>query len=205
LESLIKAETLNSGPLVGFLGYKFGDVLLAKGEFIEALARGRYQLDIAVRYFGKGLGLDAIGLAHLLIGSAEDALGDTHAAASLDAAVADLRKAGTTQFLSLALLARAAHRRSRIVGGEREMIDGMRADLAEVEDIVGEEMRLRLADLALERARLALDVLSAFASPEAACAEAKTQTATAARLIADTGYHRRDGELAELEARLAAA
>ena len=36
-------------------------------------------------------------------------------------------------------------------------------------------------------------------------AEAEAQTAKAAALIADTGYHRRDGELAELQARLQAA
>ena len=65
-------------------------------------------------------------------------------------------------------------------------------------------MRLYLTDLALERARLALDVPAAFDSPEAARAEAEAQTAKAAALIADTGYHRRDGELAELQARLAA-
>jgi hypothetical protein len=46
---------------------------------------------------------------------------------------------------------------------------------------------------------------SAFASPKAASAEAAAQSAKAAQLIADTGYHRRDGELAELKARLAAA
>ena len=45
----------------------------------------------------------------------------------------------------------------------------------------------------------------AFASPEAARAEAQAQTAKAAQLIADTGYHRRDTELVDLEARLAAA
>ena len=72
-----------------------------------------------------------------------------------------------------------------------------------MEDIAGEEMRLYLTDLALERARLALDVPAAFASPEAARAEAEAQTAKAAALIADTGYHHRDGELAELQARLA--
>ena len=63
-------------------------------------------------------------------------------------------------------------------------------------------MRLYLTDLALERARLALDVPAAFESAEAARAEAEAQTAKAAALIADTGYHRRDGELAELQARL---
>ena len=72
-----------------------------------------------------------------------------------------------------------------------------------MQDIAGEEMRLTLTDLALERARLALDVPAAFASPEAARAEAEAQTAKAAALIADTGYHRRDGELAELKDRLA--
>jgi len=34
---------------------------------------------------------------------------------------------------------------------------------------------------------------------------AARQTAIAEKLIAGTGYHRRDGELAELKARLAAA
>jgi hypothetical protein len=65
-------------------------------------------------------------------------------------------------------------------------------------------MRLYLTDLALERARLALDLPAAFASAAAARAEAQAQTAKAAQLIADTDYHRRDGELAELQSRLAA-
>ena len=104
------------------------------------------------------MGLHNIGFAHLLIGRAQDALGDGEAAASLDAAVAGLRKAGRTDTLPLALLARAAHRRRRAAAGETDLIDGIRADLAEVEDIAGEEMRLYLTDLALERARLALDV-----------------------------------------------
>ena len=115
-----------------------------------------------------------------------------------------MRKSGFNQYLPLALLGRAAHRRRRATAGETDLIDGIRADLAEVEDIAGDEMRLHLTDLALERARLALDVPAAFASPEAARAEAEAQTAKAAALIADTGYHRRDGELAELQARLAA-
>jgi len=84
-------------------------------------------------------------------------------------------------------------------------ITRIRTDLAEVEDIAGDEMRLYLTDLALERARLALDAPAAFATREAARAEAQAQTAKAADLIAETGYHRRDPELAELKARLATA
>jgi hypothetical protein len=141
----------------------------------------------------------------LLVGRALDALGEAEAAASLDEAVADFRRAGTTHRLPLALHARAVHRRRRAAAGETDLIEGIRTDLAEVEDIAGDEMRLYLTDLALERARLALDVPSAFASREAARAEAKAQTAKAAALIAETGYHRRDPELVELKARLAAA
>ena len=107
--------------------------------------------------------------------------------------------------MPLVLLARAEHRRRNAGAGKTAAIEGIRADLSEVGDIAGEEMRLYLTDIALERARLAFDVPSAFASPEDARAEAKVQTAKAAQLIADTGYHRRDGELAELTARLAAA
>ena len=58
-----------------------------------------------------------------------------------------------------------------------------------------------LVDLALERARLALDVPAAFDDP---LTTARTHTDTAAALIAKTGYHRRDGELADLQARLKA-
>jgi len=76
-----------------------------------------------------------------------------------------------------------AGRHSRATAGETDLIAGLRADLAEVEDIAGEEMRLYLTDLALERARLALDVPAAFASPAAARAEAEAQTAKAAAMV----------------------
>ncbi len=209
LFAVAEAINLESNPaqpqLYSLQGYWYGDLILALGDAQDALARGRYQLDLAERYLGKGLGLDDIGLGHLLIGRAQDALGQPDATHSLDAAVAGLRKAGTAQFTPRALLARVVHRRRRAAAGETGLIDGIRTDLNEVADIAGDEMRLFLTDLALERARLALDVPSAFASPAEALNEAKAQTATAAQLIADTGYHRRDEELADLQARLAAA
>jgi hypothetical protein len=120
------------------------------------------------------------------------------------ARIRNFLKPGRSDYLRQALLARAAHRRRRAAAGETGLIEGIRTDLAEVEDIAGEEMRLHLTDLALERARLALDVPAAFDSPAAAQAEAKEQTAKAAALIAGTGYHRRDGELTGLRTRLAA-
>ena len=80
-------------------------------------------------------------------------------------------------------------------------------------------MRLFLCDLALERARVALARREAFAPlnglveggpaapapPDAAEAarleeEARAQLATARNLVAECGYHKRDEEVAELDA-----
>ena len=72
-------------------------MILARSDAAQALARGRYQLDLAKRYLRAG---SAVGLAHLLIGRAQDALGGAEAASSLDAAVAGLRKAGVHAALS---------------------------------------------------------------------------------------------------------
>ncbi len=180
-------------------------MILSRGDAEHALSRGHYQLDLAERHLGQGLALYDIGLGRLLIGRAQDVLGDMQADASLNDAVTGMRKLGMTDELPQALLARAAHRRRRAAAGETDLIEDIRTDLAEVEDIAGEEMRLNLTAVALERARFALDVPAAFASAQAARAEAQAQTAKAAALIAETGYHRRDGELAELKARLKAA
>src|SRR6187455_1054230 len=75
-------------------GYRFGDLLLVQGASEEALARGLYQLDLALEYLGHGLGLDDVGHAWLLIGRAQDALGHGEASTSLDEAVEGLRKSG---------------------------------------------------------------------------------------------------------------
>ena len=93
-------------------------------------------------------------------------------------------------------------------------------DLNEVEEIAGSgPMRLHLCDLTLERARLAFAQIEAFAPlngmiddsprmPEVLSEakrnslhdEALKQLAVAADYISSCGYHRRDKELAELQA-----
>jgi tetratricopeptide (TPR) repeat protein len=198
----IQADAPNASPLFSRQDYRHGDLTLARGDAADALVRGHYQLDIAEQFLGQGMGLHNIGLGHLLIGRAEDALGLPEAMKSLDAAVAGLRECGMTDLLPRALLARASHRRGRAAAGEKDLIEVIFADLAEVEDIAGTEMKLYLTDLALESAHLALDVPSGFDSPAAARAKAEVQAAKAADLIAETGYHCRDGELAVLRARL---
>ena len=117
------------------------------------------------------------------------------------------------------LLARAAFRRS--VGD----FPAAALDLDEVEEIAEPgPMRLFLCDLAMERARLALARREAFAPlnglvearpgppapPDAAEAarlleEARAQLAIARKLVAECCYHKRDQEVAELEAVLGAS
>ncbi len=109
-----------------------------------------------------------IGLDHLSLGRAT---GDrTH----LDQAVDYLRRAGQIQELPKALLAR-----------------GTQADLDEVHALATRcGMKLHLTDYHLAQARLHL----ANGNPEAA----RPHVDEAAKLIEQTGYHRRDRELAEL-------
>ena len=125
-----------------------------------------------------------------------------------------LRVFGQFDDLPRGLLARAALRRSL---GEWA---AAARDLDEVEEIAEPgPMRLFVCDIALERARLALARHEAFAPlnglvekgppnpspPDAAKAaalaeEARMQLATARKLVQECGYHKRDEELAELEA-----
>jgi tetratricopeptide (TPR) repeat protein len=125
-----------------------------------------------------------------------------------------LRKAAITEQIALGLLARSVFRRS--VGDW----DGVVRDLDEVEEIAAfGPMKLHLCDMALERARLAFARVEAFAPlngliddnppkpvvPDVAevtnlNGEARKQLVIAAAYIKTCGYHRRDEELAELEA-----
>lgn len=184
-------------------GYQYGLLLLSQGHLHKALDLGKFLLQYGERNLGAGASRADIGFAHLLLACANDALDERTASASYDESVLVLRQSGRAKFLPEALLARAAHRRERAAAGEAGLIDKIQEDLAEVEDIAGTEMRLYLTDLALECARVALDLPGAFDSPELARAEAVSRTAEAARLIEETGYHRRDGELADLQRRLA--
>jgi hypothetical protein len=161
---------------------------------------------------------EPVGRAHLAFALsfvAPQAREDAYAAqVQLGDAVQGLRAAGRLDAAPRGLLARAVFRRS--VGDW----DGAARDLDEVEEIAGPgPMRLYLCDMALERARLAFARIEAFAPlngliddgppppvPPAAgetanLAEgARENLATARGLITRCGYHKRDEELAGLEA-----
>jgi ATP/maltotriose-dependent transcriptional regulator MalT len=157
------------------------------GQTLEWVTPQNWLLDIALDHL-------SLGRAHLLQAQQEGSrdpstglrTGFTQAAAHLERAVDGLRQAGTQHRIPRGLLAQAALR--RVTGS----LDRARADLEEALSIATRGgMRLHEADCHLEYARLHL-----------ACGEkekARQSLAQAKAMIEDMGYHRRDGEVAELE------
>ena len=208
------------------VGYRYCDLLLSLGRTAEARDHAVRTSDWVRRWgWVAFIALDTLtlGRAHLALSLHTLARGDSShttreevlaARARLDEAVEGLRASGQNQYIPRGLLARAAFRRA--VGDW----DGAARDLDEVQEIAEPgPMRLHLCDLALERARFALARREAFAPlnglvepsppppalPDAAEAarlldEARKQLDNACKLIAECGYHRRDEELAELDA-----
>ncbi len=134
----------------------------------------------------------AMALDHLSFGRAWMLEGDSgiaEAQAQLDQAVTGLRRAAQQDDLPRGLLARAALYRLRRDFGHAQR------DLDEAMLVATRgSMRLHEADCHLEQARLSL---AAGDLPRARA------SATRARaIITDTGYHRRDAELAEVEEQL---
>jgi tetratricopeptide (TPR) repeat protein len=194
--------------LYSWQGFRYCDLMLGQGKHQEVQSRAEKALDIVLH--GSRNLLD-IALNHLSLGRAyllqaqQEGTGDpstefilteeglrtsfAQARAHLDRAVDGLRQAGTQELAVRGLLARAELR--RVMGS----LDRARADLEEALSIATRGgMRLYEADCHLEYARLHL-----------ACGEqeeARQSLAQAKEMIEDMGYHRRDGEVAELEAML---
>jgi hypothetical protein len=175
----------------------------------------RWLLDIALDELS--LGRAELGLALSGLGATDNAGAARAADAAcdlLDLAADGLRAAEQNDHIPACLLARAGLRRS--LGNW----DGAARDLDEVEEIAGPgPMRLYLCDMALERARRAIARCEAFAPlnglvddsppepqpPDPAERDRLHEGATgqlriAADYIESCGYHRRDEELAELQA-----
>lgn len=172
-------------------GFRYCDLLLDRGAVAEVRERAAAALAVAR---SAEWALD-IALGTLSLGRAEALAvrqggGDaTLAAQRLDQAIAALRQAGQQQFEVPGFLARAGFRR------ERGELDEARCDLDEARRMAERGgMRLYLADIALEDARLALAAGHR--------ADARTHLQTAQGLIAETGYHRRDRDAREIAEQL---
>jgi hypothetical protein len=213
--------------LYGAAGRRYCEVLLARGEAEAAreYASRTLEWESTKSSLATIAGDNStLGRAHLLmalmnnttLGQQAVAVGDHSRLAKfrLEEAVDRFIAAAQLHSAPRSFLARAAFRRSL---GDW---DGAARDLDEVEEIAEPgPMRLFLCDMLLERARLAFARLEAFAplngliddsppKPEPPGAkesakladEARANLATARKLIERCGYHRRDEELAELEA-----
>lgn len=181
--------------LYGGWGYRYCDILLTQGRISAVLERGQKMFEwrsredtlIDIAFDHLTVGRACLELAIWSYGKVPSAVEArlAQAADSLHLAVDKLREAGHQDDLPRGLLARAAWAR---MAGET---DRAQRDLAEAFAIAERgEMRLHLTDCHLESARLALTLGDKDA--------ARVHYDKARQLIAETGYHRRDGELAEL-------
>jgi tetratricopeptide (TPR) repeat protein len=181
-------------------GYWYCDLLLGRGQAGEVLRRAEEALEIVLQgsrnLIDIALNHLALGRAYLMQAVQEGTSPSTgprasfsQAAHHLDRAVDGLREAGWQDYLPRGLLTLAALHRARGHYGKAQR------DLEEALTIVTRGgMRLHEADCHLEAARLHL-----------ACGQqqdAREHLEAAKAMIEDTGYHRRDDELAALEEQL---
>jgi hypothetical protein len=165
--------------LYSFRGFQFCDLLLAQGKHREVRDRATQTL----AWVKEENWLLDIALDHLSLGRACLLEGDHSKAEShLDEAVTGLRRAGTQHYLPLGLLARAAlHRlKSDFARAQRDLDEALLVATRGT-------MRLFEADCHLEQARLS---------------RSSASLAAGRKIVQETGYHRRDAEVAEIEKQL---
>ncbi len=207
----IQRESQPSLPLLySVRGYQLCDLKLAQGRAGEMEARARQTLawaQAAYEQSGGGGSLLDIALGHLSLGRGAQLAAASprtvgrglfeSAGAHLDTAVEGLRASGSTDDLPRGLLARAAYHRD---AGNDKLASKDLTEAFEIAERGG--MRLFLADCWLESARQRL----ARPDPtEAALTAAAKAIDRAAAIVAETGYHRRDPDLALVRAELALA
>ena len=190
---LVQKERQPEYPLLySVQGYQYCDLLLARGDHQDVIVRAKKMFEWRLPGDSLlGIALDhlSLGRAHLLAARAEGTDAYKKAWAHIDLAVDGLREAGRLDYLPWGLLARAEL--YLFTGDHAEA----RAALNEAMDIAMRDpagsMKLFVTDCHLGYARLAL----AEKKPDVA----RKELAKARALIEETGYHRRDAELTELE------
>ena len=179
--------------LYAMQGFRYYDLLLNQDEFSEVLRRAAKTLEWEKQSGGSLLGIAlgylSLGRAHLMQVRGAQKPDYTQAAEHLEGAGTDLRQAGQQPYISLGLLAHAELRR---VMGECEKAQSD-LDIAYTIATRG-GMRLFKADCHLEYARLYL----AMGEKE----QAREHWEKAKEMVDEMGYHRRDGEVEELEEQL---
>ncbi|MBI1227954.1 MAG: hypothetical protein GC192_22170 [Bacteroidetes bacterium] len=190
-EIIQQTEEPWSEYLYSIRGFRFNQLLLDIELSMEVAVRSKYMttltkdkldaLNHAINYLGISVVL--LHLSRTLY--SQNTLDTT--ISNLNHAISYFTMAGRQDYLPVGLLFRASYYRfvEKFLFAEE--------DLEEVLDIAEPSgMRLHLTDYHLEMARLRNDM--------GRLEEAKDNMEKAAKLIEETGYHRRDKELAELQA-----
>ena len=188
----IQKEDQSEYPLLYSLrGFSYCDLLLAEGNSAKVLEQAGQTLEWVIKARQDIL---SVALNQLSLGCAHHAQNDLLSAHNwLDQAVTGLQEAGSQHHLPCGLLSRAALWR------DLDKYELAQQDLAEVWEIAEPSgMRLFMTDYHLEMARLLLKNSTQHT------AEEKPTIIThhineAETLINETGYHRRDDELAALK------
>lgn len=203
-------------PIYSTQGFRYNNLLLSLELIDAALEQAIVSLKIAEYSLGKGLGIHDVGLAELSLANALLKSADFSQATNwIEKAVTNLRIAGMRDMLLHGLLTRASlHRQTHDFASAH-------VNLQEVFDIAEPSgMRLHLTDYHLEMARLLLASPPSQPSPTRDAGEREATSnapftlyggrageggnityhiTAAAKLIQETGYHRRDQELLELQ------
>jgi len=174
-------------------GFRYCDLLLGQGKYRDVLNRAGQTLEWAqtekTSLFTMAIDNLSLGRAHLFQVRQERTDDFTLAAELLNQAVDGLRQAGTQHYIPCSLFARAELYRVQ------DAVDKAQRDLDEAMTIAERgSMGLHQADCHLEYTLLYL----AMGEKE----KAQEHLATAKEMIRRMGYHRRDGEVEELEAML---
>ena len=180
--------------LYSLRGFLYCDLLLEQGKFEDARQRAENTLAVA-EHSGwlLDIALDhlSLGRALLLQAQAERMRDFSDAARHLGQAVDGFRQAGLQDHLPRGLLARAELHRAT------GAFPAAKLDLEAAFAVAERGMGLHQADAHLGYTRLHL----AMGERD----EARASLATAKKMIGNMGYHRRDGEVEELELELARA
>ncbi len=190
----MQRERRSDRPVLDSVGsFRYCDLLLTQGNYEHVQRRATQTLEWAT---AQGWSLLAVALDHLSLGRAHllkalhEETGDYgQAAEHVARAVDGLRQAGTQHQIPRGLLSRAELRRVR------NDFDRARRDLDEAMSIAERGgMGLYQADAYLGYARLYL----ATGDKDSA----RESLRKARKMVKHMGYHRRDGEVEELEAQL---
>jgi tetratricopeptide (TPR) repeat protein len=220
-EAIQKEDQPEDLFLYSLQGFQYCDLLLSQGQFQAVQQRASQTLEENRSWYSLiSIGLDTLSLGRAYLAEVVSTLSPTLQSSNLspsllqqahqylNQAVAGLRRSGNQDEVPRGLLARAELYRWQGAWGKAQ------ADLEEAMDLATRSgMRLFECDAHLGWARLLEAQGSredkggdphpgAGEAAEGWLAQARWHVAEAKRLVAETGYHRRDGEVAELEERL---